>query len=215
MAKIPEGILGVLIGSLGPVTGKKWKKLSTLSSKRTAAKTDKNPTGAQKVQRSKMGVVSGFHKGSKNLVKLTFKEPATDITEFQCAISYNMCNAVSYTDDGYVLHYDRTAIGRGTLPNAEFPEVKAGDKQGDVRFLWADNTGVGQAAADDTAILVVYDPDWGHWIWNREQPVRRADSGAALSLPAYSGKTVHTWLTFVSAAGKSADSIYTGALKVV
>ncbi|MBS1563205.1 MAG: hypothetical protein JST39_02400 [Bacteroidetes bacterium] len=214
MAKIPQGILGVVIGSLGPVTGKKWKTKLTLSSHRQPAKTDKHPTPDQQVQRSKMAVVSHFQKGTKELVKLTFREPAIDITEFQCAISYNMCNAVSGSSGAYTLHYDRAAVGRGTLPNASMPEAKAGDKTGDLVFSWIDNTGTGQAAANDSAFVVIYCPATGKWSWNRMLPVRRSDKQFVINMPHLIGKTIHTWLTFTSAAGKSADSVYTGEILV-
>src|SRR5882724_94005 len=68
MAKIPFGILGPVIGSLGPVTGKTWKGKATLSSHRNPAKTDKNPTPAQLNQRKKFGFVSQFLNGPGPLV---------------------------------------------------------------------------------------------------------------------------------------------------
>ena len=63
MAKIPFGILGPVIGTMGPVTGKTWKDKATLSSHRNPAKTDKNPTPAQLNQREKFGFVSRFLHG--------------------------------------------------------------------------------------------------------------------------------------------------------
>jgi len=47
MAKIPLGMLGPVIGTIGPVTGKIWKDKATVSSRRSSAKKDKNPTPAQ------------------------------------------------------------------------------------------------------------------------------------------------------------------------
>ena len=95
MAKIPNGILGILIGTLGHVTGKEWKGLKTLSAKRKPAKTDTDPTPNQDNQRTKFGFVSQFHRGSSDLVKVTFQEIAGNRTEFQRAISHNASNAVS------------------------------------------------------------------------------------------------------------------------
>src|SRR6266566_1602867 len=68
MAKIPFGILGPVIGSIGPVTGKTWKDKATLSSHRKPAKTDKNPTPAQQNQRKKFGFVNKFLNGLGPLV---------------------------------------------------------------------------------------------------------------------------------------------------
>src|SRR5882724_5577485 len=140
MAKIPFGILGPVIGSLGPVTGKTWKDKATLSSHRKPAKTDKNPTPGQLNQRKKFGFVSKFLNGLGPLVKKSFKELATGKTEFQCAVAYNVSNAVSGVYPNYSLHYELVSVGRGTLPNAVLPEAKPGDTPGEIRFVWADNT---------------------------------------------------------------------------
>ena len=74
MAKIPFGILGPVIGSIGPVTGKNWKGIATLSSHRKPAKTDKDPTPNQLNQREKFGFVSKCMNGLGPLVKKTFRE---------------------------------------------------------------------------------------------------------------------------------------------
>lgn len=214
MAKIPEGILGALIGSLGPVTGKKWKKKSTLSSHRKRAKTDDDPTPRQDNQRSKFGLVSQFHHRSANLVKMTFGELAEERTEFQCAISYNLHNAVSGVKPNYTLHYDRVMVGRGSLPNAVLPEATAGEDKGAIRFTWADNSGIGSAAAGDMAIAVLYCPDNRQWGWCKPGMATRADGTVSFSLPHLGGSAVHTWLTFVTDEGKAADSVYTGMVQV-
>jgi len=210
MAKIPFGILGPVIGSLGPVTGKTWKDKATLSSHRKPAKTDKNPTPAQLNQRKKFGFVSKFLNGLGPLVKKTFKELANGKTEFQCAVSYNVSNAVSGEHPNYTLHYNLVSVGRGTLPNAVLPEAKMGDTPGEIRFIWADNTGIGTAAATDKAIAVIYVT--GMERWARYDPeANRSDCAIVLDFTGIKG-TVHTWLVFVSDNEKASDSVYTGSL---
>jgi hypothetical protein len=211
MAKIPFGILGPIIGSIGPVTGKTWKNKGTLSAHRRAAKTDKNPTPKQFNQRGKFGFVSQFMGGLGPLAKKGFKELASGKTEFQCAVSYNVCNAVSGMHPDYILHYDRVALGRGTLPNAVLPEAKAGDAPGDIRFIWADNSGIGTAVAADKAIAVIYLSAEKTWAYTKQPDARRSDCSLVCSLGDYKG-TVHTWLFFVSDNEKASDSAYTGEL---
>ena len=210
MAKIPFGILGPLIGTLGPVIGKTWKDKATLSSQRSPAKTDKNPTPAQLNQREKFGFVSKFLHGASSLVKITFRELAIGKTEFQCAVSYNVSNAVSGAYPDYTLHYNLVSVGRGTLPNAVLPEAKPGDTPGEIRFIWADNTGIGTAAATDTAIAVMYLANEKHWA-RVPQDAKRSDGSLVHKFTGYKG-TVHTWLTFVSDNEKASDSVYTGAV---
>jgi len=211
MAKIPFGILGPVIGSIGPVTGKTWKNKATLSSHRRPAKTDKKPTPAQLNQRGKFGFVSQFMNGLGPLAKKSFHELADGKTEFHCAVSYNVCNAVSGAYPDYTLHYDRVSLGRGTLPNAVLPEAKAGDGPGDIRFIWADNTGMGTAAARDKAIAVIYLPAEKYWLYLKQPDALRSDCSLVRNLGGYKG-TVHTWLLFVSDSGKASDSVYTGEL---
>lgn len=214
MAKIPFGILGPFSGTVGHVIGRSWKGKAVMTGLRKASKRDKHPTAGQKAQRTKFGFTSKFMKGLAPLVKKSFRELAIGKTEFQCALSYNIYNAVSGKAPDFTLHYELVAVGRGTLPNAVLPEVKTGEATGDILFIWADNSGIGGAAATDTAFVVVYNPADRTWLYKKEPDAKRSDGAAALRLPHLAGKTVHTWLTFVSEAGRAADSIYTGKLLV-
>jgi hypothetical protein len=103
-------------------------------------------------------------------------------------------------------------VGRGTLPNAMLPEAKTGEAPGDIRFVWADNSGIGTAAATDKAIAVVYLPAAVHWGYFGTR-VNRSDGALVYSLGSYKG-TVHTWLVFISGNGKASDSVYTGMLEI-
>jgi len=212
MAKIPFGILGPVIGSIGPVTGKTWKGKATLSAHRKEAKNDKDPTPAQLNQRNKFGFVSKFLNGLGPLVKMSFEELARGKTEFQCAVSYNVSNAVSGAHPNYTLHYELVSVGRGNLPNAVLPEAKLGDTPGEIRFIWADNTGIGTAAATDKAIAVMYLPGIDSWVYT-DKEVKRSDCAIVQNFTGIKG-TVHTWLVFVSDNEKASDSVYTGALDV-
>jgi hypothetical protein len=214
MAKVPFGILGPFSGTVGPVTGSKWKIKDTMRSLRSPSKRDEHPTPEQLKQRTRFGFTSHFMKGLGPLVRNSFRELAIGNTEFQCAVSYNVCNAVSADDSGYTVHYERVSLGRGTLPNAVLPEAKAGDAPGDIRFIWADNTGLGTAAANDTAIVIAYDPALERWLYKKTPVAKRADCSEVFSLPGSTGKKLHTWLMFISDGGKASDSVYTGEVLV-
>ena len=209
MAKIPYGILGPIIGSIGPIIGKKWKDKATISAARVPAKTDKHPTPAQLNQREKFGFVNNFLHGLGPLTKMTFVEQAVGKTEFQCAVGHNVSNAVSGQYPHYTLHYDRVSVGRGTLPNAVLPEAKPGDNPGEILVIWADNTGVGTALATDRAISVACMPGHPGWSSTRKIVTRRSDCSLVHDMGGYRGP-VHTWLVFVSESGKASDSVYTG-----
>ena len=72
MAKVPFGILGPFIGTVGTVIGSKWKNKSTMRSLRSPSKRDKHPTPKQSKQRSRFGFTSHFMKGLGPLVKNSF-----------------------------------------------------------------------------------------------------------------------------------------------
>lgn len=212
MAKIPFGILGPFSGKAGTVIGTRWKGKAIMRSLRSESARDEDPTPKQAVQRTKFGFVSKFMKGLAPLVKRSYAELAVGKTEFQCAISHNLCNAVSGSSPHFILHYDKVSVGRGTLPNAELPEAKGGDTPATVRFFWADNTGMGLASADDEALAVIYCPALKRWVHESLPKATRADGSLTAIIPAFSGKTVHTWLTFVSDNEKASDSVYTGEI---
>ena len=63
-------------------------------------------------------------------------------------------------------------------------------------------------------MLVVYSEDLGRAAYTLSGPARSAGTGL-LTIPAFSGKQVQTWLSFISANGKEiADSVFTGQVTV-
>ena len=211
MAKIPFGILGPFFGKAGTVSGYMWKGIPVMRALRRP--TNKPPTPAQVQQRAKFGFTSRFLGGlSSEFIKTGFHELAKGKTEFQCAMSYNIAHAISGTHPDFKIHYELVCVSRGQLPNAVLPEVKMeGDK---IRFFWADNTGIGMAAAGNRAMLAAYCPANNEWC-SAISDAQRADCSALLPVINVDGSRYQTWLSFVSADGVTADSIYTGEVMVI
>ncbi|HEY4149264.1 MAG TPA: DUF6266 family protein [Chitinophagaceae bacterium] len=205
MAKHPFGILGPFFGKVGTVTGYTWKKIPVMRA--LPRKTNKKRSPAQVNQQQKMAFVTRVLKGLSNFIRIGFKEEATAMTEFNKAISCNMSHAVSGASPDFKLHYDLVAVSRGSLPNAVLPEAKP--EGAAIRFCWADNSGIGKAAATDKAIVAVYRPDINSW-YTLVSDVRRTDASVLFQLPGNEGKPFHTWLSFVSEEGETACSAYTG-----
>jgi len=85
---------------------------------------------------------------------------------------------------------------------------------GIVQFNWTDNSGNTFANADDNAILVVYCPELTQSVYTKTGPERNAAT-AELNVSNFIGKTVQTWLSFISADGSTyATSIFTGEVIV-
>jgi len=207
MAKIPFGILGPFFGKTGTVSGYSWKGIPVMRALRRES--NKPPTEAQLQQRAKFGFTSTFLGGISTFIKTGFHGLAKGKTEFQCAMSYNMTHAISGARPNFKIHYEQVAVSRGQLPNVVLPEAKT--EGSNLHIFWADNSGVGWAAAADKAIVVFYWPDINEW-WAVRSDVQRADCTIVVPVANRDNRHFHTWLSFISADGVTADSVYTGEL---
>ena len=83
-----------------------------------------------------------------------------------------------------------------------------------VYFTWTNNSGIAEAKDDDAAILVVYCADLKTTVFTLNGGTRSSGAGN-MDVTMFNGKTVQTWLGFISADGKSvASSFYTGELVI-
>src|SRR5690606_1711938 len=93
------------------------------------------------------------------------------------------------------------------------PAATAGDA-GVVHFNWSDNSGIGKARGTDKAILVAWCQELNQTVYIIS-PARSAES-ADLPVPAFSGKSVQTWISFTTEKGNEiASSIFTGEVAVL
>jgi hypothetical protein len=82
------------------------------------------------------------------------------------------------------------------------------------RFSFADNSGDGIVAPDDTIILVAYAPDLQQAIFTLHGGFRK-DKKAVLNVTALKGHAVETWIGFLSKDGEDAgDSVWVGRVVV-
>ena len=212
MGTINKGILGGFSGKVGTVVGGTWKGISYMrsrSGKRTGQATD-----LQLEQQSKFRLTIQFLRQFTALLNITFKDFANGITGPNAALAYNIRNGISGTYPNFSINYSMVLLSRGTLANAIAPTATAGTA-GKVNFAWTDNTGNGFAKSNDKAILIVYCPDLDQTI-STLSGANRNMSGDTLEVTNFSGKTVQTWVAFISADGKNvSDSLFTGQVAVV
>ena len=212
MATFNKGILGGFNGKLGTVVGTSWKGISIMRSQ--GNRKSGKYSDAQLTQQMRFGLMIKFIGKFTDLLNLTFKDLAKGVTAPNAALSYNIRNGIAGTYPNYSLAYPQLLLSRGNHLNAEAPTAKAG-AAGIVNFNWTDNTGVGTAKEDDKAILMVYAPDINQAAYTLDGAARSA-AADSLTLSHFSGRTVHTWVAFVSADGKNfSDSVYTGAVTVL
>ena len=111
------------------------------------------------------------------------------------------------------MDYSQTLVSRGSLANAPGAQASS-PAAGEVRFQWTDNSGSGSAKATDKAVIVAYCPELDQVAYSDSTALRPAGVDS-LQIPAFSGKKVQTWLSFLTENGKdSATSQYTGEVMV-
>lgn len=210
MGTFSKGILGGFSGKVGPVVGSSWKGIDVMRSMPNKKKGTSSV--AQLDQQLKFSIGMQFMQPMTELVNVTFNNYATDQTAFNAAFSYTLKNAIAGKTPDYVIDYSKALLSKGTLPNATAPAASATNKA--VFFTWTDNSGIGNAAATDSAIMVIYCKELNAAIFTWKGGMR-SDSAAQLDVSGFTGKTVATWLGFLSANGSDvADSIYTGEVLV-
>ena len=142
MGKIPDGILGTLIGKLGPVSGYQRNGQNLV---RLAGQTRKvKSTPMRTNQREKIKVCNDFTRAfsGTGFFGKSFPSYGDTGTGYNRATSTIMNLAITGTFPDTVISYPQVLISKGPLPGAENAEV-AVDTEGNMLFAWTDNTGSG------------------------------------------------------------------------
>ena len=212
MGTIKKGILGGFSGTVGTVVGGNWKGIDYMRS--TGNRRPGNFSAAQLEQQAKFGLMMKFLRTFGSLLSITFNDFANGITGPNAALAYNIRNAITGLYPAFSINYSLALLSRGSLQNASAPAAVAGTA-GKVNFSWTDNSGIGTAMATDMAILFVYCPATGQSVYISNVAARNA-AAQVLDVPGFSGKTVQTWIAFITADGlEVSDSLYTGSVSVV
>jgi len=104
-------------------------------------------------------------------------------------------------------------LGRGDLPNAESPAATS-TFAGKLDLTWKDNSGRGKARTTDKAFVAAYNEETNLWEFGSDLAARSA-GGYTMDLTEFNGKTVQTYLGFISAEEKEVtETVYIGAVNV-
>lgn len=209
MGTISQGILGGVSGKVGNVIGGSWKGIDYL---RIMPASIANPkTAAQMDQRSKFVTVLNFLQPMVELLRVGFKLYSIKMTQFNSAMSYHLKNAITGLYPDYSIDYSKVLISRGALTKADGTSVTS-PLEAQVVVSWADNTGSGEAAATDKALIAIVDENNGEAVYAIAGSTRSGGS-LTLNLPGnFSGDEVHAYLGFVSEDGRAvASSVYVGS----
>jgi hypothetical protein len=211
MGTINKGILGGFSGKVGSVVGGSWKGIDYMRSK--GNNRNLNPSEKQLAQQLKFALVMRFVQPMADLLSISFRNFAIQMTGINSAFAYTIKNAVTGVYPAFAIDYSLSLVSRGDLPNVLTPAATMG--AGSVlTYSWTDNSGTGSAKGTDQAILVAYCPDLNQAIFNTAGGLRSAMT-ADLNLGPFAGLQAQTWIGFISENGKNvATSIFTGAVTV-
>lgn len=211
MARHAQGILGVFSGKVGTVIGGSWKGIPYMRG-RSLRKKGKKSTEAQAQQQAKFKLALEFIRAMNFLLDTSYEQSAGK-TNKNLALKQLLEQSIGGVYPDLFIDYGTVYVAKGSLKKADNPQVAAGEP-GKLNFSWSDTSGLGNATSEDKAILVAYCPQMGDFMFNVNAAARSQGSDI-LDVRFFSGKEVHTWISFRSANGKqAADSVYTGSLMV-
>jgi len=213
MAKIPDGILGALIGKIGPVSGYRRNGENILRTAHSRGIIKATP--ARTAQREKIKVCNEFTKAfaGTGFFNRTFPAPGSRGTGYNRATGAIMNLAVTGSTSGITLNYNAVLISKGILPPAS-TAIASATTEANIYFEWNDNSGNGTAKPNDKAILVAYFIGINEAIFSIGEATRRQEH-AFLRSESMKGLTAETWIGFLSNDEKYAsNSAYTGRVNL-
>ncbi len=211
MGKYERGVLGSFRGRVGTVVGTTWKGIEVMKIKNR--KSTVKPTQKQIEQQARFAFIIRFVTPFSKLLELTFNSKAAQMTGINLAFRYNYKNALTGIYPAFGLDYTKVLVSKGDLLNANNPVAAAGTG-GLVTFNWTDNSGLAQANATDRAIMVVYCSELNRPVYITNGAVRSAGTDS-INAGIFAGRTVETWLAFISEGETEvASSVYTGQVVV-
>ena len=198
MGKINQGILGGFSGKVGTVVGSTWKSINYM---RALAVNVHNPnTVKQQCQRGKFKVVLQFCKTITPFLRVGFQEHEHGQSAVNAASSYLLRYAVEGCGNDAALDFDKVRVSQGSLTAAADASAEVAANK--VTFSWTDNSGAGDAQAEDAAMVLAFNKDRQEAVYLLAAATR-ADGTAELLLPtSWDGEALAIYLAFCSADGQ-------------
>lgn len=198
MGKMIQGLWGGFSGKVGPVVGCRWKNIYYIRSR--AARVSNPNTERQQCQRGKFRTAVNFLKTILPFIQVGYRNYEQGKSAYNAAISYLMHHAFAGNGQEAVLDFEKVRISQGSLTPASGASV--GRMGGNMLVSWSNNTAEGDAAADDVAMLLVYNRTRGEAIWQLSAG-SRFDGRCSLRLPmGWESDELAVYLAFCSVDGQ-------------
>ena len=211
MAKLPDGILGPIIGKIGPVTGYRRNGINIIRS--SAGRKDKLITPLRSSQRQKIKVCNEFTGAfsGRGFFAKTFPGYGDTGTGYNRATSAIMNLAITGFYPDVALDYTKVLISKGPLPGAEDPAAFF-EEPDELHFTWTNNSWKGTAKAGDKVIVVAYFLISKKAVFSIGD-AKRSKGEVSLIIGNRPGEICETWIGFLSHDEKdAANSNYCGRI---
>ena len=211
MARNECGYLGGLSGRMGNLVAFKSGGVVSVR-KRPEFPKNRQFSPGQQAQQLKFQVAANFYRNVSSLLVQTYEGLDRPRLVRNAVISQILNQAVEGNAPDFVVNPGEVKMASGSLKKATAPTVES-TQAGILKFNWS-AVDVEGTRASDKAILVAYEPQ-NEEIWYNLSGPQRSGREGQIEIPFFSGKEVHTWISFISADGrKIADSVYTGRVLI-
>lgn len=174
------------------------------------------PTVPQLNMRAKFKTIVDFSRRLTSLIRVGYQNSHKEKqSAFNAAFVDNYAKAITGVAPNYTVDYPKFKYSKGHLSIAYNADV-ASTALVPLKFNWLAYLNTGTGGPTDLATIVVYNPTKDQMVTQVNAAPRSALT-YAMTVPAdFSGDSVHTWISFVSADGKMAsDSFYVGELELI
>lgn len=208
MAIIKKGILGGFSGKVGTVVGYILKDQDII---RGLGKGRQAPfTAGELKNQTAFSTPQAWLQPLTEFLRVGFKDYAVRYEGFSAARSYLSKNALRSDDAGFYVDPELALVSYGDMDLAETASAVS-ESPGTVTFRWSG----GRTVYDDRAMFMLYDIDAGRAAFDTAAVKRQRGTGI-FTAEAFSGKSVHVYLAFVSEDRKRrSNSQYLGVITVL
>ena len=208
MAKIPLGINGPIVGTVGSVVGSSWKGESHIKGKYKKRTTD--VTQKELSNRDKFGAGQRWLQPIIDFLRVGFRNPDQRVEGFHAAKAYLSHNAWEGTGEDMRINPALMKVSVGALPLSQDLAVEKQD-DGSLLFTWS-TAEVPGGSRFDQVMMLAYDIDSRISVGITTGQLRRAGSDI-LPLYVVKGTTWHIYMAFNGFDRTSqSDSVYMGTI---
>lgn len=208
MAKLNNGILGGISGTVGNVIGGRWRGIDYIRSKPASVK---NPnTEGQRKQRSRFKLVVQLMKKINPLINIGFRNGRRNQTPMNIAVSLNIREAITGTYPDQKINPEALVVSAGDLQGSSSSGMDLSVPE-TATFTWVNESGVGNASDQDAVMVLLFNTEKNAVIYNLHG-ASREDETLQISVPAsWNGDNVAGYLAFRSETDRDvSDSIFLG-----